>query len=445
MNAPQRVLWTEGLFMRPQHLQQQDRYHEALLASRVGALSPYPWGVVRQELDREALAAGQLQFLRFVGLLPDGQPLDFERGQPGAPTAREVDPFFPPSARSLEVFLGVPRERSGAESARYSVSSRPVIDSQDASSIAPVEFAQPNVKVLFGGEVREDFESVKVAEVMRDATGTLVLVDAYVPPCLRLDAAPALSEALRKLLRTLSAKQRELADARRHRDASALEFTASDVTRYLQLNALNGLVPLLTHLVDSGDLHPYAVYLLLIQAAGQLSTFAVEGDPTATPKFQFLDLRATFEGLLTQISSHLKAVALEQCIPVPLETRPGGMRVGKLTDERFARCSQFILTVRSELPEPQVIEQLPRLSKIASVAEIHGLVQAAAPGVPLQVTFRPPPEVPVRSGVVYFTLGTNDLSWKNAIRDRTVAIYLPQPFDPLRTQVELLAVPPSGR
>jgi type VI secretion system protein ImpJ len=455
MNGPQRVVWSEGLFITPQHFQQQDLYHERLLALRLGALSPHAWGVIAQDIDREALVAGQLQLRVFAGILADGTPISFERGQAEAPPARPVEEHFPASARMVEVYLGLPRERAGVQSygsgqdasvaSRYQVASRPIEDLHAAGSLVPVDFAQRNTKILFGTEPRDDFEAIKIAEVMRDATGAYALVEAYSPPALRLEAAPAIAEGVRKLLRTMGAKQRELSDARRHRDAASLEFTASDVTRFLQLNALNGTLPVLNHLVDTGDLHPYAAYLILIQAAGQLSTFSAEADAPVVPKFQFMDLRATFDPLLQLITSHLKAVALEQCISVPLEKRQGGLHIGKLTDERAARCPQFILTVKSDLPEKTVAEQLPKLSKIASQAEIQGLVQAAAPGVPIQVTFRPPPEVPVRPGVVYFSLGTEDSRWQNAVRDRTVAIYLPQPFDPQRTQIELLAVPSAAR
>ena len=61
--------------------------------------------------------------------------------------------------------------------------------------------------------------------------------------------------------------------------------------------------------------------------------------------------------------------------------------------------------------------------------------------MPLQVNNRPPPEVSVRAGTVYFSLMVDDPYWKNALRDRAVAIYLPQPFDPSRTKIELLAIP----
>ncbi len=40
MKVPQRVIWSEGMFMSPQHLQQLDRYHEQYVASRLNAMGP---------------------------------------------------------------------------------------------------------------------------------------------------------------------------------------------------------------------------------------------------------------------------------------------------------------------------------------------------------------------------------------------------------------------
>ena len=46
MKPLQRVVWSEGMLVSPQHMQQQDLYHERLLDERIAALSPYRWGVV---------------------------------------------------------------------------------------------------------------------------------------------------------------------------------------------------------------------------------------------------------------------------------------------------------------------------------------------------------------------------------------------------------------
>jgi type VI secretion system protein ImpJ len=451
MTPLQRVVWKEGMFMSPQHLQAQDAFHEALLAARVAALEPFPWGVIHLEVDQEALRAGQFQLLSFSGILPDGVPLQFEKGDAEAPPVRPIADQLRPGVKSVEVYLGIPKERDGLESygsdgnrasaARFLVTERQVADRMAVGSIVPVGFALRNTRLLFGSEPRDDFESMQIAEVTRDALGALVLEGTFVPPCLRIDASPFVMEGLRKTLQLMLGKAQQLSDARRHRDSTTLEFTPADVTRFLQLSALNGVVPVLNHLAETGDLHPRLLYLHLLAAAGQLSTFAVDVDLLALAKFQYTRLGPTFADLFAKLEGMLVAVARGGSFSIPLEVRPGGLYVGKLDDERISRAVQFLLAVKSEIAEQQVIEQLPRLSKIASSTEIARIVQAAAPGVPLQVNNRPPPEVSVRAGTVYFSLTMDDPYWKNALRDRAVAIYLPQPFDPSRTKIELLAIP----
>jgi type VI secretion system protein ImpJ len=455
MKNAQRVVWSEGMFMNPHHLQQLDLYHENLLDLRLSAVEPYPWGIVSLELDMEALRAGRVQLRHFSGILPDGLPIALQNGDPEAPPARPTEGFFPPAQHVLDVYLGVPRERSGVESygggeriggnPRFTPTNRPVNDLTASTSIVPVAFAQRNVRLLFGTEPREDYDAIKIAELSRDRSGSLTLVENYIPPALRIDASPYIMSELRTLLRLIVAKQRQLASRRKHRDASALEFTASDVTLFLELNALNGIIPLLQHAIDSGNMRPHALYLALSQCAGQLCTFSADADPTTLPPFQFTQLRVTFEELFRRLQSLLRAVALEQCLTVQMQAGEDQIFRGKMEDERFDRCSQFFLSVRSELPERVVAEQLPKLAKISSWVDIQGLVQAASPGVPLQVNYRPPPEVPIQPGVIYFTLFTSDSYFRNAMRDRSLAIYLPQPFDTAQTTVELLAVPTASR
>ena len=55
-----KVFWGEGLFLRPQHFQRQDAYHEARLQDLAGNLHPHPWGIRRLRFDTQALATGTL-------------------------------------------------------------------------------------------------------------------------------------------------------------------------------------------------------------------------------------------------------------------------------------------------------------------------------------------------------------------------------------------------
>jgi type VI secretion system protein ImpJ len=454
MKAPQRIIWSEGMFMSPHHMQQLDLYHESLVETRLGSVCLYPWGVASMQFDMEALRAGQVSLLEFFGILPDGLSVAFEAGQEESPAARPVEGHFRPTQQLLEVYLGIPKERSDVESygaagklgasPRFSPRSRPVGDLHASTSVIHISFAQRNMKLLFGDEPRDDFDSLKIAELARDKSGSLVLVDNYIPPCLRIGASPFIMNELRSLLRLIVSKQRQIAMRRRHRDESSLEFTASDVTLFLELHALNGIIPFLSHVIEAGNMRPHDLYLMLSRLGGQLCTFSAEADPAVMPPFQFTNLRATFEELFRRLLELMRSVALEQCITVPLERGADGLYRAKLEDERIDRCGQFLLMIRSELPEQVIVDQLPKLSKLGSWSEIQGLVQATSQGIPLQVTYRPPPEVPIRPGASYFTL-TQDGGWRNVLREHAVALYLPHPLNSSQTSIELLAVPTVGR
>jgi type VI secretion system protein ImpJ len=465
MKNPQRVVWTEGMFMAPQHLQQLDIYHEALLDRRVRAVSPYGWGVTNVELDPAALSAGRVSIAKFAGVLPDGSYLAFDQGDRHAPSPRPIETHFPPSQRDLEIYLAVPREREGIANyaadgggngngqgqgkaaqarTRFTLARRNVPDLASQAAEIAVDFAEPNVEILFGAELREDFDAMKIAEVVRDRNGALVLNDTYLPPCLRIDAAPFLVAGLRRLLVLMLSKQRELAEQRSQRDGSTVEIGSADVTRYLQLSALNTFIPLLKHVAEVGAISPHAAYLILIQLAGQLMSFSTDADPSQLPAFLYHDLRSTFEELLARATGLLHSVLQRRHMPVPLEVKQG-IFFGRLDDERAAGCREFVLAVRSDTPESETTGRLPKLSKIAAWSQIEYIMRSAVPGVPLQPIPRPPAEIPVRAGTVYFSLYMNDAYWQTIAREKTIAIALPPPYDPSRTRIELMGVPGAGR
>lgn len=445
MKAPQRLVWSEGTFLSPQHFQAQDRFHEELLSARLGALAPHPWGVEALELDAAALAAGQLRVQRFDGIFADGLAVSFTESSPEAPPARDVGAAFPPAARSLDVHLAVPLEREGLAAfgegsgdgarVRFAISSRPVQDATRAAAAAPVSFAHPNTQLLLGGESREDFETLKIAELVRTGSGQLALSPSYVPPLLRIAGAPRLLASLRDLVTRLLAKQRDLSAGRR----PGGEVTGPELSRALQLLVVSGGYPALAHLADSGDAPPLAAYLALAQFAGQLAAVSEDPDVSGLPKFNHSDLRGTFEPLIARIQAFLGGLALERFLRVPLEVR-AGLHVARLQDERLVRGAPLYLAVKSDIPEQQVAEQLPRLCKVAALPDVQALVQAAAPGLPLQAALRPPPELPHKPGVVHFQITQAERLWKAVQADRTLAIYLPPPFDPSRARVELLAL-----
>src|SRR5438045_2770399 len=74
MSEFNKVVWSEGLFLKPHHFQQQERYLERYVETRCEALRSHAWGFVELQIDRDLLSIGKLALRRATGVFPDGTP-----------------------------------------------------------------------------------------------------------------------------------------------------------------------------------------------------------------------------------------------------------------------------------------------------------------------------------------------------------------------------------
>src|SRR4051794_15563531 len=113
MKNRHRVVWTQGMFLTPQHFQTQDQFFEDALHFRFAASHYANWGVTELDVDSEALANGLFRLNRCVGVMPDGEPI-------GIPETDEITPsrgfadHFPPNRDTLDVYLALPELRPQA-------------------------------------------------------------------------------------------------------------------------------------------------------------------------------------------------------------------------------------------------------------------------------------------------------------------------------------------
>ena len=64
MTQNNKVVWSEGLFLRPQHMQQQERYFERLVRTSTGGLRPFAYGLTQLEIDADLLKLGKFSNIR---------------------------------------------------------------------------------------------------------------------------------------------------------------------------------------------------------------------------------------------------------------------------------------------------------------------------------------------------------------------------------------------
>ena len=99
-----------------------------------------------------------------------------------------------------------------------------------------------------------------------------------------------------------------------------------------------------------------------------------------------------------------------------------------------------MLGVQSSVAESEVSSVLPRVAKLASVSDINSLLAAATSGVELHATMKAPPQIPTKAGMTYFVVVTDSLYWRNVLAERRIAMYLPSPFTPTDTQVQVFGI-----
>src|SRR5882724_9736232 len=134
-----KVAWTEGLFLRPHHFQQNDRYHEHLLEARARHATPYPWGFSYLEIDRDLAQQSKFALRRAAGVMPDGTPFDIPADSPLPPPIT-----VPDTASSQIAWLSMPvaaantreiDDRESESAARFVMSAETFVDSSSALRI----------------------------------------------------------------------------------------------------------------------------------------------------------------------------------------------------------------------------------------------------------------------------------------------------------------------
>lgn len=445
-DGQERVCWSEGLLLSPQHFQQQDRFHCAERRALLRALWGPAAGAIHVALNGGLLTEQVVGVSAFTGLMPDGTWLQLTEETGALPAPREVAPLFSPTQDRIGVFLALRRqvfgEVAGSDApdcdTRYRILTRSFPDESAVERVRDIAISTPNVQIMFSGEELGAYSTLKVAELVRDATGAIQVDPTFVPPCLAIGASPCLTEQIAELHRRVAERGTVLRGRRHQHHATEALFRSADITDFLMLQTLHAAEAELAHVVARPACSPEDAYRVLARLAGKLAPF-VDFAPSDIPSYRADDLRGCLFPLLKMIRGALDAPSRDRCMRLALDAREDGVHFGELQGP-WLQCSRFFLAVRSGVDEAEVVSGLARLSKVSAWSKLSGVLAAATPGVPLSVSLRPPAEIPARAGTVYFELDVSTPYWHQILSENNLAVYLPSPFSPTETSVELIAV-----
>ena len=438
MSRHSRVVWQEGMFLRPQHFQQHDRFIENLVEGRCARLRPYSWGLYELKIDPDLLTQGKLVVSVCRGVFPDGTPFNVPDDDAPPPP---LD--IPEGTKEAKVYLALPvRQRSaeevaGGESpdsvARYISSEAQVRDYNVGDDTdAEVLTGKLRLQLLLETEERGAHATIplmRVKEVRADKNVTLS--GKFLATCLDCRAVPRLHGFINELQGLLHHRAEALAG----RITQSGSGGASEVADFMILQAVNRLEPLFTHLAEMTGLHPEDLYRIGVQTAGELATFASkQRRPVRLPPYRHDDLESSFEPLMASLRTSLSMVIEQNAIAIPLKEHKFGIRVAVLTDRTLLDTAAFVLAADADMAGDLLRRRFPTQVKIGPVEKIRQLVNLALPGIIIRPLPVAPRQIPYHAGFTYFELDRVGDMWKELKNSGGFAFFVGAEFPGLKLE-----------
>lgn len=401
MSATAKILWGEGLFLRPQHFQRQDAYHEARLVQAMRWMLPQAWGLAALEVDEDALAAGLLRVLSLQAVMPDGEfvcaPRDDELPEPvdlGPGFTADWELVLEPLRPDACNYAAGDDRRLAARFAAHHVPAGDWFTGAPEAELVVLR-RRPRLQPAGGSQA-----ALPLLRLSRRAAGGCELDRRFVPPALTLAAAPALLALQRRLLDCLRERCAALHGLPPQPGRHVVELRSGDVAAFWLLHTASAAHARLMHLGPGA--HPDRLFGALLELAGALAAFTPGRGPADLPAYRHAAPAAGFEALEALVHEGLEAVVSTRCTTIAFdEPRPSWHLASLQAVPAGPGCALY-LAVQAEMPMAALIEAVPARLKIGSPEDVERLVHTAVAGVRLVPAAQLPAALPLAPGACCF-------------------------------------------
>ncbi|MCJ2368315.1 type VI secretion system baseplate subunit TssK [Aeromonas dhakensis] len=438
MSSRNRVIWREGLFIKPQHFQQQQRHSDYALHARLSALSDYFYGLQSLAINEDYLGFGRIALVGATGILPDGTVFNIPNDDM-LPTPLEITDA---SVANQKVYLALPLSVSGVNevgqggqvATRLQAHRHDVRDlHSEGGDVVSLEVGRVSLRLMLEREDRSAYASLAIARILdKRPDGGLVLDPNFMPCSISVSAIPTLKRFLGESAGLVAERARSLSQ----RIAAPGQQGVADVAEFMMLQLLNRAQPQLSHLARLGTLHPERLHESLVQLCGELMTFTDESRlPPEFPAYRHDDPQVSFEPVMLALRQALSTVLSPRAVSIQLRKHQYGIMVAMVNESELMKSADFVLAVRARMPQEQLRKQLLQQTKVASSDKIRELISLQLPGIPLLPLPVAPRQLPYHAGYSYFQLDRQSPAWQMLAVSNTLAFHIAGDFPELDMQL----------
>jgi type VI secretion system protein ImpJ len=420
-----KVIWLEGMFLQPQHLQQQERYFRYLIQQKSTSM-PFFWGFYELEIDKTLLAIGKVGISQCSCVFPDGTYAKApDVDLPPVPFA-----FNPLCSEENILYLAIPTLQNGLAEVcskdtgtgmRYECGLVNVVDntSEEIGTGVDIHVARLALKIMQGAGELSGYVYLPIARVSQvSPENAIILDDNFIPPFLDVKTNTVINQYLNEIFALLHHRATLL--GKRIANIDEADSTATQDLMLLQL--INVYESHLSALKALPKLRPFDLYLALSQLLAALSTYAQQDRrPPLINAYDHNSLEETFSSLVKHLKSALTVALNQNASLVPL-VHQDSLWIAQILDESIFEAD-FILIATAQAPSEVLRQNLPAQLKIASVNDVYDLAAHALTGIPITPLAAVPQKVPYYANSAYFVLDKESPYWKNLSITAPIAIH----------------------
>ncbi len=438
MISANRVVWHEGMFLLPQHMQQQDRYIEGLINHRQRMLDNNFWGFSELTLDLELLPVGKIGISSAIGMFPDGTYFNIPA------TDHTPKPFeIPEGLSNALLFLALPLKKSdvadvGNENSkqlfRYNAVTANVQDSTaDSNESTELQVGSVACRILTEHQDLSGYTCLPIARVKESRTNHHITFDkTFLTTWLDVHETASLGKFVTEVHGLLNHR----ADMLAARMSDTQQAGSSEMIDFMLLQVVNRYETLFHYLMNKKPLHPEQLFCILIQLMGEMATYTNnKRRPIEPPVYKHADLFNTFKPIIMEVRQQLSTVLEQNAVRIPLQERQNGLWVGMVPDKALFKTAHFVLSVYADVPTETIRANFASQVKVASVEQVKALVSKLLPGVPVGVLGIAPRQIPFHNNYSYFGIDTTHELWAVMEKAGGIAIHVGHEYPSLKLEL----------
>lgn len=426
-----KILWTDGMFIHPQHFQQQDSYYENLLINYTDLHSAYNFGINMLEIDESYLKLNKILIRKAAGLFPNGILFSIDQNAP-------VTIDIPNNYSNKSVYLGLSlhnnymldnlisdqKSRKNPYIRYYGVEEELKDSCQTSRQVKSILTGKLNINLFLEDDDLEQLILLPIAKIL-DAHEGVNIDKAYIPPCLTVAGSSILMSYISKVKSLLNNYIYSASSALNVEDSSK---QLGKVENLLLLQTISRFKYLFDLLSKEPKLKPYTLFKHIISLIGSLIVFSKNSSLFINTDYDHLDLANSFNSLMNVANILFHELTSLRAVQVAfnLDVLEGySIYTANLNNVNFLETAEIIIGIEcGNIPPKQDNEVFLRSIKISAIQDIKRIITRQVLGVNYKQITTLPVYVTYDDKTIYFKISKDTIFWQQLTKDKDIGLYL---------------------